>query len=197
MNDEYLNSGRANQKLETRKEIIASAKYFIDKGKEFTLEDVAKKAKISRATIYRYYSNVDILTSEAALDIPKDSETINKALYHLNIEERILGIQEYYNSFTIDNENAFRKYLSVVIKPNNANNKRGARRKETLQLALKDSNLKQKEKKKLSNLLTVLMGMEPLIVTKDVCGLNNQQSKELLNWGIEMILKGISMDKKL
>lgn len=197
MKDEYLSSGRANQKLETRKEIIASAKYFISQGIEFTLEDVAKKAKISRATIYRYYSNADILISEAALEIPKDSETINKALRHLKIDERLFGIQEYYNTFTINNENAFRKYLSVVIKPSNSGNERGARRNETLQKALKESTLKQKEKNKLSNLLTVLMGIEPLIVTKDVCGLNNEQSKELLNWGMEMILKGIAIDKKL
>lgn len=40
------------------------------------------------------------------------------------------------------------------------------------------------------------MGIEPIIVTKDVCGLNNAESKELLKWGMELLLKGFSFEKK-
>ena len=54
--------------------------------------------------------------------------------------------------------------------------KRGARRKKTLKLILEETPLTPKEKEDLSNLFTVMMGIEPLIVTKDVCGLNNQES---------------------
>ena len=46
------------------------------------------------------------------------------------------------------------------------------------------------ERKKLVNLLTILMGIEPLIVSKDVSGLNNEEFKELLNWGMELVLRG-------
>ena len=40
-------------------------------------------------------------------------------------------------------------------------------------------------------LATTLMGMEPFIVTKDVCGLDNEASKEVLRWGLELIIKGL------
>ena len=41
MKKEYIKSGRINQKLETRDKILTSAQYFINKGLEFTLEDIA------------------------------------------------------------------------------------------------------------------------------------------------------------
>ncbi|CAN0601537.1 unnamed protein product, partial [Ectocarpus sp. 12 AP-2014] len=65
MNDDYINTGRKNQKQETRDKIIESAQYFLNKGIEFNLEDVAGRTGVSRATIYRYYSNVQILAEEA------------------------------------------------------------------------------------------------------------------------------------
>jgi hypothetical protein len=193
MNSKYVKSGRTNQKLATRKKILSGAKYFIDKGETFTLEDVAKKVEISRATVYRYYSNLDVLTSEAALYTPKDYKSIYNDLCHLQTNEVLLGIQEYYNNFTIENENAFRKYLSVVISTKDRENKRGARRNKTIQLALKNQNIPQKDKDKIANFVTILMGIEPIIVSKDVCRLDNDQSKDLLKWGLEMVLKGIAI----
>ena len=191
MNKEYIKSGRVNQKLETRNKVLASAQYFIDKGLEFTLEDIAKKSKISRATIYRYYSNVEMLSVEASLDINTLSpEEFIKNYQGKSIMEIILGIQDYFNTLAIENENAFRKYLSINLVSSHSEIKRGARRKKTLQLAFKNSNLDTKKKEKLISLLTLLMGIEPLIVAKDVCGLNDEQSIETMEWGMQLILKG-------
>ena len=91
MSDNYIKSGRTNQKLETRSKILTGAKYFINKGITFTLEDVAKKSGISRATIYRYYSNVEILAAEAGLDIStiKPETIIQKVKGNLGIRKRL------------------------------------------------------------------------------------------------------------
>jgi AcrR family transcriptional regulator len=196
MNDEYLQTGRINQKLETRDKILASAQFFLNKGMDFNLDDIAREAGISRATVYRYYSNAELLACEASLAISTQSpQTICDNLQDLDTEDVLLGIQEYFNHLSIDHENAFRKYLSFAISADNTAIRRGARRIKTLKLALKDSTLKARDKNDLANLLTVLMGIEPIIVAKDVCGLNNKQSLELLKWGMEMILKGIALDK--
>lgn len=197
MNQEYVNTGRTNQKLETRSKILANAKYFLNKGKEFNLEDIANKTGISRATVYRYFSNVDILAAEAGLDISsKDPKSLYENLKGNNLEEKVLEIQDYFNTFTIHNENLFRKYISTVLDSSTSTSKRGARRKRTLQMVLEDTNYTQKEKENLSNLLTILMGIEPLIVTKDVCNLNNEKSVELMNWGMKLLLKGFMNSKQ-
>lgn len=197
MNKDYIQTGRVNQKQETRELILVSAQELLKKGCDFSLEDVAKEAGISRATIYRYYSNKEILAAEAGLDITTLSpDGVIKSLEGKGIEGMILGIQDYFNTLAIDNEKAFRKYLSLVITSDSPELKRGARRRKTLELALDHPEFTAKEKKDLANLLTLLMGIEPLIVSKDVVGLNNEGSKALLKWGIQLILKGYFGSKK-
>ena len=68
-----LNSGRVSQKLETRNKILSSAQHYLNKGLEFNLEDIAEKTGISRATVYRYFSNIDILAAEAGLALSTES----------------------------------------------------------------------------------------------------------------------------
>jgi len=197
MNKNYINTGRTNQKLETRSKILVSAQYFLNNGLEFNLEDIAKWTKISRATVYRYFPNVDILAAEAGLDIStKSPETICKNLKGISMEDKVLEIQDYYNTLAIDNEKLFRKYLSTVLDLNTSTPKRGARRKKTLQLLFEKTNFTNKEKEDLSNLFTILMGIEPLVVTKDVCGLNNNESVELMKWGMKLLFKGFIDSKK-
>ncbi|MBU2928602.1 TetR/AcrR family transcriptional regulator [Winogradskyella psychrotolerans] len=196
MKNEYLKKGRVKQKQETREKILSSTQELMNYGEKFTLEDVAEKAGVSRATIYRYYSNIDLLSAEAGIDInTKSPKTIYENLQGLEIKDKLLGVQEYYNNLALDNENAFRNYLSIVLTSDSQHNKRGARRSKTLKMVLEETNLTKTEIKNIQNLFTVLMGVEPLIVTKDVCGLNNEQSKKLLKWGMELLLKGISIDR--
>lgn len=195
MKEKYIQTGRTNQKLETRDKILKAAQHFLRQGKTFSLEDVAKKTGVSRATIYRYYSNVEILTTEASLDITTLSpEEILQHLEGKSLEEKVLGIQEYFNTLSLDNEHTFRRYLSAVLVPKSIEAKRGARRVKALQLAMKNENIPAKQKKDLIHLLTLFMGIEPLIVTKDVANLDDLESKNLLKWGIELMLKGYGID---
>lgn len=197
MKNNYVTEGRVNQKLETRNKILASARYFIEQGTDFTLETIAKKAGISRATVYRYYSDVEILSSEAVLDIQtKTPKAILEHTKENDLATQIKGIQDYYNTLALDNEEAFRTYVSIAMTNNDSKIKRGARRKKTLQLALERADIPETEKNNLINFLTVIMGIEPIVVTKDVCNLNNSESKEVLSWGLEMILKGLSVTSK-
>lgn len=197
MSKKYLNTGRTNQKLGTRNLILKTAQKFLNEGLHFNLEDVAKEAGKSRATVYRYFSNIDILAAEAGLDIStKDPTEIYEDLKGKGLEKQILEIQHYYNNLAIDHEMLFRKYLSTVLDSNTSTPKRGARRKKTLELVLADSNFSKEEKQKLSNLFTILMGIEPLIVSKDVCGLNNNETIEIMAWGMNLLFKGLNNSKE-
>ncbi|MDR5589371.1 TetR/AcrR family transcriptional regulator [Christiangramia sp. SM2212] len=194
MKKKYLGSGRKNQKLKTRDKILNSTQALLEKKKDITLEEVANHAKISRATIYRYYSNIDILAAEAILDLStKSSEEIIEEVKDLNLKEAIMHIQKYYNDLAIDHEPGFRKYLSVTLNADQNNKMRGARRKKTILMLLqqREKNMHPDEIEKLANLATVLMGIEPFIVTKDVCHLNNEESKKVLSWGLEQFLEKI------
>jgi len=193
MSEQYINTGRKKQKLKTRNILLKTAQELMAKGANFSLEDVAKEAKVSRATIYRYYSNIDVLSAEAGLDLNTESpNAIYKKLQHLGTPEKILAIQAYFNQLTVKHEAAFRKYLSIVLASDSLITKRGARRPKTLELALaqKDLGIDEIQSQNLAHIASVLMGIEALITTKDVCGLSNEASRQTLQWGLEMVLKG-------
>lgn len=196
MNNDFLKSGRANQKAQTRSNILAAAKRLLDKSEDVSLDDISKEAGISRATMYRYYSNVDVLITEAALDINHESpEEINDQLEGMNMHERIFAIQKYYNNLALEHETAFRRYLSAVLSESISSKSklRGARRVKTLDMALEpfSKDIKKEEKEKLINAATILMGIDPIVSGKDVCRLNDDQVNETLEWALEMLLKGM------
>ncbi|WP_435579374.1 TetR/AcrR family transcriptional regulator [Gilvibacter sp.] len=191
MKENYVSSGRTNQKLETRAKILEGAQYFLSSGQEFKLEDVAKRVKISRATIYRYFSSVEILAAETSLAIATVApEVLAEQVKGQSLEDRLLHIQEYFNTLTLENESAFRKYLSVVIESSAKQFKRGARRTKALNFTLAQEQFPAEDKRKLANILTLFMGLEPFIVAKDVCDLDAAESRELLIWGMQLFLKG-------
>lgn len=194
MKDEYLKKGRIGQKQKTREKILRAAHKIQGRGAELTLENVAEKAGISRATIYRYYSNKDVLSAEAVLDIKTlTPEQIISKYEEENLETTLLGIQKYYNRLAIDNEPSFRKYLSVILNPDNQVSVRGARRVRTLLKALdmKQSRISDEDRENLIYMATLMMGIEALIVTKDVCQLDETTAEEVLQWGMKTLLAGM------
>jgi len=191
-----LESGRVKQKQRTRDSILTAAKKLMKTNRKITLEDVAEKANVSRATIYRYFSDIDILIMESTLDIQhKKSDAINDELGGLDMRERLMFIQQYYNELAQQNENEFRRYLSSVLAESVAGKGklRGARRVETLKASLLPfkSELSETDYKNLACIASLMMGIDALIVSKDVCRLSNSQSNDLLKWGLNKILDGI------
>ncbi|WP_250433725.1 TetR/AcrR family transcriptional regulator [Hanstruepera flava] len=193
-----LDTGRKTQKKKTRQKLLETTQKLLSTGKSFTLEDVAKHSKTSRATVYRYFSNIDILCSEAGIDInTKSPESLVEACKDLPIIDQILFIQDYYNRLSINNEAAFRKYLSVYLKEDFSVSKksvRGARRTATLKLALQP--YKSQLGENYQNIIasaTALMGIEPMITAKDVCKLNNTQAQKSLSWALKTLLQNCGL----
>ncbi len=193
------NEGRVSQKYQTRQQILEATRRLMSTSERITLEDVAREANISRATIYRYYSTIDLLMAEAPIDIKfKSSDQIFEEVKHMGMADRLFYIQKQYNGHAQKNETLFRRYLSLVLAESIVSQKqlRGARRVKSLEKALAplQDTLGKDTFKKLVGAASVLMGIDPLIVCKDVCNLTNQEADDTLQWALEMILKGISQE---
>lgn len=194
MKGDYLVTGRDKQKAETRKKILETARGLVAHGKNVTFEDITQQAGISRATLYRYYSSIDVLVAESALHIQAlPPEALNEQFQDATVKEKLLQIQHYYNDLAFNNEAAYRKYISVAVNQSGSSVKRGARRVEALRLALSENveMLDKEDAEKLAQVAAVLTGIEALIVTKDVCGLENDAAKAALQWGLEKILEQV------
>lgn len=191
-----LKSGRVNQKLQTRALILEAANTLMKGKKNISLELVAAKANVSRATIYRYFPKVELLITEASLDIYYESpDKLIEKTEDMSLHARIAFIQQYYNKLAIDHELAFRRYLSAVLKESITSKRkvRGARRYEAMKKVLQpyEKEFSKQNLENLSCIAVILMGIDPVIVAKDVCGLSSKQSDEVLRWGLDMILKGV------
>lgn len=175
---------------------MVAAHGILEKGEDLTMESIAKEARISRATIYRYYSNIDSLSTELILhlNIP-NKENMVKELKEEKLSTALLSIQNTYLDFILDNEAAARKFLGAVLSSSDSKLVRGKNRLQALQFYF-DANKSQwnkEETEKFIHIAVLLMGIESIIVSKDVCGLDDRKAKETLQWGLEMILKGISV----
>ena len=196
--NEHLETGRKEQKLNTRSKILMAAHEVLQKGKDLSMESVAAEANISRATIYRYYSNVDSLSTELILhlNIPNTGNMVEE-LRDKKVGAALLSIQNTYLDFILNNEVAARKFLGAVLSSSDPKLVRGKNRLNTLQSYFDSKGLEwDKEKiEKLIHVAVLLMGIESVIVSKDVCGLDNAKTKENLKWGLEMMLKGMISSK--
>ncbi len=194
MKETYLEKGRSGQKRRTRDKLLDAAHSLLREGGEFSLEAVAERAGVSRATVYRYYSNKDVLSAEAVLDMrTRHPDAILETLEQEDLRTTLAGILNYYNKLTADNEAAFRTYLSVILSADNEVNQRGARRVQTLERALQDKGrlIPEEHRERFVHIATLLMGIEAYIVMKDVCGLNTQAADDTLAWGLQCLLNGV------
>lgn len=202
MSNKVLTTGRVQQKRATRAKILEAAQHLLQTQATFSLEDVAQSMGISRATIYRYFSDVDLLCAEAALSFRvKQPADFVAETQHLGLAESLAYVQTYYNELAQQHEPAFRKYLSVVlaesVKLGSGASLRGARRVAALEAVMRPhaSQIGLANYERLQQIVTVLSGIEPMIANKDVNGLPNAASNELLHWALEMILKGLALEQ--
>ncbi|AYN66882.1 TetR/AcrR family transcriptional regulator [Euzebyella marina] len=193
MSNEHLNSGRKAQKLQTRKKILKAANNLVKNNQALNMDAVAHEAGISRATIYRYYSNTEDIATELILQLNvPDAEKLNSGLKGTNLTDAMKSIQNAYLDFIFKNENPSKKFLGAVLSSSDTKLERGQNRITSISKFLNSDDIKMsgEEKKKLSVIATLLMGIEAVLVTKDVCGLDNKESRETLNWAMERILEG-------
>ena len=192
--NKHLESGRTAQKQQTRRKILLAANQLLEKGIGLSMEAIAKEAAISRATIYRYYSSIDSLATELILQLNVPTQPqIDKVVTGKNLKADLTNIQEIYLNFILENEVASRKFLGAVLSSADPKLERGKNRLHALTHYFEQfpSSFAAKDHQNLINVSVLLMGIESIIVSKDVCGLEADEAKNALRWGLEMILKGL------
>lgn len=64
-----MNSGRTNQKARTRAALLSAAIAVLREGREPTVPEAAKRARVSPATAYRYFTSAEDLQDEASAEV--------------------------------------------------------------------------------------------------------------------------------
>jgi AcrR family transcriptional regulator len=194
---------RANQKERTRTAIVEAAAALVREGKIPTIAATAERAKVSRATAYRYFPTQDDLSDEVAPYHPAIA-AIEEAVASLSgddVEQRLLTVVDTYNESVVSYEAHMRTILRAFQEnwlksrresnaPEDAPYMRSPARMRWLDEALRPlAGPPPDERTRLRAALALTLGIEAFVVMKDVCRLDDDEALATLRWAATALLR--------
>jgi len=197
-------SGRPNQTSRTRKDLLQAASRLIKQGRRITLEDVAEEALVSRATAYRYFSNVDSLLVEAPIDgaVPNAEDLFDESS-PLDPVERVMLVESALHEMISANEPALRRMLGYSVQRGVNGGADGDlpvrqnRRSALIEIALRPARerVAPAELDVLTSALALIIGTESMVVSKDVLQLDESAASEVRQWAIRALVEAALKDE--
>jgi AcrR family transcriptional regulator len=191
-----------NQKLRTRRAIIEAAADLVRENQTPTVAEAAERALVSRATAYRYFPSQQSLLVELQAeatqpspdevlagigdDVAARAEAISRAITRMVLADEAL----FRNQMRISQELWFSRDgdLSVPV--------REGRRMAWIDAALAPAAGQASERvtARLRSALAAVVGVEPVISLRDVCGLSPQDTEDCLAWTARSLVRAASAD---
>jgi AcrR family transcriptional regulator len=203
MTEAWQQEGRVNQKRRTRAAILVAAVELLGKGKSPTVAEVADAALVSRATAYRYFPTQEYLLFEAALEGTRsdiDRELDDNTLPE-DPEARLEMLIDVLQKRIIDKEAAFRTMLRLSLEWSSEEERhdgdtapsrlRGGGRVRWIEKALApvQGRFEESDFRRLVAALSLCMGIEALVVLRDVCALEPEEAEEVSRWAARTLLR--------
>jgi AcrR family transcriptional regulator len=189
---------RANQRYRTRKDLIDAAGRLMKNGHKPSLEEVAEAARVSRATAYRYFPNVEALLAEAPLDTSApDWETLFDGDGSIDPEERVDRAEAAMHRLVFDNEAAIRLMLSASLTRAAGEGADGTvpyrqnRRTPLIDAALAPARgrFRKGSYRRLRAALAMIFGSESMVVFRDVLRLDEKAAREVKSWAVRALVR--------
>ena len=190
-------SGRANQKRRTRKDLLQAASDLMKQGRRPGLDEVAEAALVSRATAYRYFASTEALLAEAALDVvTPDAATVFKDGASTDPVARLEKVDAALQDMMAANEPALRLMLANVLQRAARGEAEGDtplrqnRRSPLIEAALEPARrqFKPASLELLARSLALILGTEAMIVFKDVLQVDDAEARRVKRWAIRALV---------
>jgi len=191
-------SMRIDQKLRTRRALLGAARDLVAEGRTPSVAEVAEAAGVSTATAYRYFPTQQALLVEAPLDAAAPTvASLFDADAPDDPEDRVALVQNTLYDLARDNEAQFRLFLQSsvgrALRPSQEapDSLRGARRDALLREALAPlaAELPQDEVDRLKVALAMLVGVESMVVLRDVMGLRHDEARAAGEWAVRQMVR--------
>lgn len=188
----------SRQQQRTRKMLLQTAGRMLRDGIVPTMEQVAEAAMVSRATIYRYFPNVEALLAEAPLDDAMlEPEAVLKPFKSLDAEERVDKAEAWLHDFCYAHERQLRVMLGTSLLAENGATgahtmiRRQNRRSELIAAALEpvQKKLGADLHARLAASLSLLFGTEAMIVFQDVLQLDAKSARRVKSWAAKALVR--------
>ena len=189
---------RTNQRYRTRKDLIDAAGRLMKNGHKPSLEEVAEAARVSRATAYRYFPNVEALLAEAPLDAgAPDWDALFAGAGSTDPEERVDRAEAAMHRLVYDNEAAIRLMLSATLARAAGEGAdetvpyRQNRRTPLIDAALAPARTRFKKASygRLRAALAMIFGSESMVVFRDVLRLDATVARDVKSWAVRALVR--------
>jgi AcrR family transcriptional regulator len=154
---------RANQKNRTRQAIIDAALGFIEEGVMPSVVEAAERAKVSRATAYRYFPTQPDLAGTL------EAERWMRAIHRTMLDAWLKSNQEGGAKTHVRVPTRL-GWVEGVLGP--------------------AADLDDRSRRRLAAALTLVLGIEPIAILKDVNGLDDEETLDVLTWAADVLLRG-------
>jgi len=191
---------RANQKERTRQAIVDAARELQRQGVEPTVAQAAEEARVSRATAYRYFPTQDalLLEVEGISPVAEPIEELVTGLGTNDVEARLLTLVDAFNPMVIAEETRMRRALFVYqdtwlrAQREGTDNRaavREGRRMRWLDEVLKPlRGLPDEQYRRMRAALALTLGIDSIVIMKDVCELDDDEALDVLRWSAAALL---------
>jgi AcrR family transcriptional regulator len=189
---------RTNQKARTRADLLASAGALIRAGKRPTVEEVALAAGISKRTAYRYFTSQEHLLADAALDTlrPRMDEILAAASTSRDVHARVAALAVALRRLAEQHDAELREMIRASLdrgaRPlgDDAPRQRGGRRLDWIRTSLDPlrDTIPAASFDTLTHCLAVCVGIDALMVLRDICGVTGEEAEQLMVWMAHALL---------
>jgi AcrR family transcriptional regulator len=199
--------GRTNQKARTRAALLESAVQLIREGRRPTVEEAASAAGISKRTAYRYFTSQDHMLADAALDAlrVRMNEMFAAIAACTDVHARIATLAVALSRLTQTHEAELRVMMRASLdQGSNALGRvptvpaRGRRRLDWIEAALQPirDQLPQERYTRLVNSLAVCLGVDAVMVLRDVCGVTGAIAEDIMIWMANTIVDRVLAEQQ-
>ena len=202
MNIEPVNNGRYKQKRRTRTAVLTAAKELIRQGKIPSVADAADAADVSRRTAYRYFPTQEQLLTEAQLEgeRPAFERVFESAELANDLDARLDTLVREMFAVLRSTEPLMRTMIRLTVDRSHDEDtgktaeaeqpRRGYRRIDWIEMALSPVRMQLDESsfERLVSGLALCVGIEALLVLRDIRGLDPATAEEVSRWVARSLL---------
>jgi AcrR family transcriptional regulator len=165
-------------------------------GRMPSMAEILAEAQVSRRTVYMYFPTVEQLLLDATLGAlgQKTIDPVIGAAGSSDALVRAERLSRAINSGTKDTMHLGRALIRLTVEgtePRSGLPRRGYRRIGWIEQALEPirAKLNPREFERLVSALAVLMGWEPMILLKDLRGLDEQDAEDVLAFAVRAVVE--------
>ena len=202
MNNEQEHHGRYKQKRRTRTAVLTAARELIRQGKIPSVADAADAADVSRRTAYRYFPTQEQLLTEAQLEGGRASieRVFEPAELAHDVEARLDALVRAMYAELQSTEPLMRTMIRLTVDRSRDEHtadaaeaeppRRGYRRIDWIEMALSPVRMQLDETsfERLVSGLALCIGIEALLVLRDIRGLDPAAAEEVSRWVARSLL---------